>query len=192
MKIHIQHLLFLVLLYPLLCVQAVAQDERSPYTGNNTIIVALEGVEHRYEFISNQMLVRHNKERHSLECVIPVASLVPLSDTIPPAMAYEVLFGAKYPELLISIAAPVQQSNTGQFNPSSQNRTTTIRLQGVSNETVVPIAILSDKNSFYFSTNFDLMLGNFQASLPVKYLPVLTGRVLFSIDRAYWYNFAQR
>ncbi|GAA4436123.1 hypothetical protein GCM10023188_28840 [Pontibacter saemangeumensis] len=192
MKIYILRILYLILLYPLLCLDAFAQDERAPYTGNNTIIVALEGMGKRYDFISNQMLVRHNKERHTLECVLPVISLVPLNDTIPPAMAYEVLFGAKYPELLISIAAPVQQSNTGQFDPATRNRTTTIRLQGVNNETVVPVAFLADKNSFYFSTNFDLLLGNFQASLPIKYLPLLTGRVMFSIDKAYWYNLEQR
>lgn len=192
MKIYIQHILLFLLLCPLLCLPANAQDERSPYTGNNTIIIAFEGLGKRYEFVSNQMLVRHNKERHTLECVLPVASLMPLSDTIPPAMAYEVLFGSKYPELVISIAAPVEQSSTGQFNPSSTNRTTTIILQGVNNETVIPIAILSDKNSFYFSTNFDLELENFQASLPIKYLPLLTGRVLFSIDRAYWYNLGQQ
>ena len=192
MKIYIHRFVCLLLLYPLLCPDAFAQDERAPYTGNNTIIVALEGMGKRYDFISNQMLVRHNKERHTLECVLPVVSLVPLSDTIPPTMAYEVLFGAKYPELLISIAAPVQQSNTGQFDPATRNRTTTIRLQGVNNETIVPVAILADKNSFYFSTNFDLQLGNFQASLPIKYLPLLTGRVMFSIDKAYWYNLEQR
>ena len=103
-------------------------------------------------------------------------------------MAYEVLFGAKYPELLISIAAPEAQLNAAVFVPATMNRTTTIVLQGINNETVVPIAILSDKNSFYFSTNFDLNLESFQASLPIKYLPVLTGRVLVSIDKAYWYN----
>ena len=157
-------------------------------SGNNTILITLEGQSQRYEFKSDQMLVRHNRDRHTLECVVPVATLVPLNDTIPPAMAYEVLFGAKYPELLISIAAPDEQLNAAVFVPSTTNRTTTIVLQGINNETVVPIAILSDKNSFYFSTNFDLNLENFQASLPVKYLPVLTGRVLVSIDKAYWYN----
>lgn len=188
MKIYILRIFFFALLSSLFSAQAIAQDEREPYTGNNTILIAFEGQGQRYEFKSEQMLVRHNRDRHTLECVVPVATLVPLNDTIPPAMAYEVLFGAKYPELLISIAAPDEQLNAAVFVPSTTNRTTTIVLQGINNETVVPIAILSDKNSFYFSTNFDLNLENFQASLPVKYLPVLTGRVLVSIDKAYWYN----
>ena len=192
MKIYIPHVILLALLYPLLCLQALAQEERTPYTGNNSIIVALEGVDQRYEFISNQLLVRHNKVRNTLECILPIATLVPLNDTTPSAMAYEVLFGAKYPELFISIAAPVQQASAGLLNPASSNRTTTILLQGVNNETVVPVAILSDKSSYYFSTNFDVMLGNFQASLPIEYLPVLTGRVLFSIDKAYWSSIDQR
>ena len=188
MKIYILRLIFLAMFSSLISARAIAQDEREPYTGNNTIIVTFEGLGQRYEFKSDQMLVRHNRDRHTLECVLPVSTLVPLNDTIPPAMAYEVLFGAKYPELLISIAAPEAQLNAAVFVPATMNRTTTIVLQGINNETVVPIAILSDKNSFYFSTNFDLNLENFQASLPIKYLPVLTGRVLVSIDKAYWYN----
>lgn len=189
---YICHITLLLLLSPLLCLQAYAQDERAPFTGNNTIIVALEGVGQRYEFISNQLLVRHNKETHALECVLPVASLVPLSNTTPPAMAYEVLFGAKYPELLISIATPELQAGAGRFDPALKDRTTSINLQGVNNETVIPIAFLEDNNTLYFSTSFDLMLDNFKASLPVKYLPFLTGRVLFSIDKAYWHNLGQR
>jgi len=192
MKKYIQHIILLLLLYPLFYQPASAQNERAPYTGNNTIIVALEGIKHRYEFISNQLLVRHNEETHALECVLPIASLVPLNDTIPPGMAYEVLFGAKYPELLISIAAPEPQVSTGRYSPGTTERTTSINMQGVNNETVIPIAFLTDKNTFYFSTNFDLMLGNFQASVPVKYLPLLTGRVLFSIDKAYWYDLGPR
>ncbi|MCJ8167378.1 hypothetical protein MKJ04_21230 [Pontibacter sp. E15-1] len=183
-------LLFLALLPLCLLFQkeALAQNDRSAYTGNNTIRIDLEGIGQRYQFVSNQMLVRHNKETHRLECVVPVASLIPTNDSIPPDMAYEVLYGAKYPELLILIAEPEQQSSQGRFNPSTINRKTSINLQGVNNDTRIPVAYLKENTTIYFSTNFDLMLGNFQASMPVKYLPILTGRVLFSIEKAYWYN----
>lgn len=190
MKKYILHLLLLLL--PLVSLEALAQKEREPYTGNNTIVVVLEGIGQRYEFISKQLLVRHNKNTHRLECILPVASLVPLNDTTPPAMAYEVLFGAKYPELRIMIEAPEQQANTGRFTPANRGRTTSINLQGVNNETVIPVAFQPENNNFYFSTNFDLRLDNFQASLPVKYVPMLTGRVLVSIERAQWFNLGQR
>ncbi|GAB3539047.1 hypothetical protein GCM10027443_35140 [Pontibacter brevis] len=192
MKNYITKVFLGLLLLPLFSLEVLAQDEREPYTGNNTIVVALEGIGQRYEFVSNQMMVRHNKATHRLECVLPVASLVPLNDTIPPAMAYEVLFGAKYPELRIMIEAPEQQANTGRFTPANRGCTTSISLQGVNNETIIPVSFLPENNTFYFSTNFDLMLNNFQASLPVKYVPLLTGRVHFSIERAQWSNLGQR
>jgi hypothetical protein len=164
------------------------------YTGNNRILVTLEGVGQRYEFISEHLLVRHNKDTQRLECILPVSSLVPLNDTIPAAMAYEVLFGAKYPEMLIGIEAPVQQFSGGRFEPATitMNRSTSIRLQGVNNDTIIPVAFLPDRNTLYFSTNFELMLDNYRASMPVKYLPVLTGRVLVSIERAHWFSLSQR
>ncbi|RDV16610.1 hypothetical protein DXT99_02160 [Pontibacter diazotrophicus] len=192
MKKYLLPLFLTLLLLPLINLEALAQENRTPYTGNNTIIVSLEGIGQRYEFISDQLLVRHNETTHRLECVLPIASLIPLNDTIPPAMAYEVLFGAKYPELHIMIEAPEQQAGTGRFTPANRGRTTSISLQGVNNETIIPVAFQPEKNTFYFSTNFDLMLDNFQASMPVKYLPILTGRVLFSIERAQWYNLRQQ
>lgn len=192
MKKNLSYLFLILLLLPLSSLQCLAQEIREPYTGNNTIMVVLEGIGQRYEFISNQLLVRHNKNTHRLECVLPVASLVPLNDTTPPAMAYEVLFGAKYPELYIMIEAPEQPAGTGRFTPANRGRTTSINLQGVNNETIIPVAFQPEKNTFYFSTNFDLMLNNFQASMPVKYVPLLTGRVLFSIERAQWFNLGQR
>ena len=177
---------------PLISFEALAQLQRRPYTGNNTILVALEGFGKRYEFISQDLLVRHNKETRRLECILPVATLVPLDDSIPPTMAYEVLFGAKYPELYIMIETPEQQAFTGRFIPANRGRTTSIELQGVNNETVIPVAFQPENNVFYFSTNFDLLLGNFQASIPAKYLPLLTGRILFSIERAQWINLRQQ
>lgn len=192
MKNDIIPFFLLLLLLPFFGTQVLAQAEREPYTGNNTILVALEGIGQRYEFVSNQLLVRHNKATNRLECILPVATLVPLNPTVPPAMAYEVLFGAKYPELYIMIEAPEQQANTGRFTPANRGRTTSINLQGVNNETTIPVAFLPENNTFYFSTNFDLMLSNFQASMPVKYVPLLTGRVLFSIERAQWINLGMR
>lgn len=192
MKKYLLPLLLTLLLTPLISQKALAQANRGPYTGNNTIVVALEGIGQRYEFVSNQLLVRHNKDTHRLECVLPVSSLVPTNDTTPPAMAYEVLFGAKYPELYIMIEAPEQAGGTARFTPANSGRTTSINLQGVNNETIIPVAFQPEKNTFYFSTNFDLMLHNFQASLPVKYVPLLTGRVHVSIERAQWFNLGQR
>lgn len=193
MKKHKIFILLLLLLLPLFSLKVLAQEERQPYTGNNTILVALEGIGQRYEFVSNQLLVRHNKTTNRLECILPVATLVPLNPAVPPAMAYEVLFGAKYPELYIAIEAPTQQARDGKlFTPANRGRTTSINLQGVNNETTIPVAFLPEKNTYYFSTNFDLMLSNFQASMPVKYVPLLTGRVLFSIERAQWMNLGLR
>ncbi|AKD04558.1 hypothetical protein POKO110462_22760 [Pontibacter korlensis] len=182
-KLHPIYLLLLSLLI-LQNNQAEAQINRTPYTGSNRVLVALEGTESRYEFMSDQMLVRYNRENQQLECILPVSTLVPLHDTIPANMANEVLFEAKYPQLFISMAAPVQEINAGNLSPETMRRTTSIRLQGITNQAVLPVSFITESRSLYFSTSFDLMLDNFQASLPVAYLPLLTGRIFITIDRA--------
>lgn len=184
--------LVLLLLLSVVCIQAKAQQEPSPYTGSNRIIIAFEGPTSRYEFVSQQMLVRHNQATQKLECIIPVATLLPLNDTIPEDMAFEVLFGAKYPQLYLNIDAPQQKISAGNITPEIIRRTISIDLQGVNNESAIPVAFTSENNSLYFSTNFDLMLDNFQASMPVKYLPQLTGRMQISIERARWINRSMR
>ena len=182
-----------MVLLALLCnTTAVAQIERTSYTGNNRVVVALEGPFSRYEFTSQQMLVRYNKEAQVLECILPVETLIPLNDTIPADMAFDVLFGAKYPQLYIDIAAPVQKISAGNLTPETIRRTATIGLQGVRNNTVLPVAFTSENNSLYFSASFDLMLDNFNASLPIVYAPYLTGRILITLDRARWINMQAR
>lgn len=185
-------LLLLLPLFLLLCLPARAQFENGPYTGSNRIIIALEGPTSRYEFVSQQLLVRYNKNTQQVECMLPVQSLVPLNDSIPANMAYDVLFGARYPQLFINIAAPVEKISSGSLVPETIDRTTSVGLQGVNNETVIPVAFTSENNALFFSTSFDLMLDNFQASLPLEYLPLLTGRVLITIDHARWVNIRSR
>lgn len=186
-KLPIQYLVLLLIAF--LCgFTGYAQQEQTTYTGSNRVIIALEGQTNRYEFFSQQMIVRHNRATQKLECIIPVATLLPMNDTIPADMAFEVLFGAKYPQLYLNIDAPQQSISAGNLTPEIVRRTISIVLQGVNNESAIPVAFTSENNSLYFSTNFDLMLDNFQASLPVKYLPQLTGRMQISIDRARWVN----
>ncbi|GHA60621.1 hypothetical protein [Pontibacter akesuensis] len=171
---------------------AFAQTDRGAYTGSNSIMVALEGPLSRYEYGSQQLLVRHNKNSQQLELILPVASLLPLNDSVPPAMAYHTLFGAKYPQLLINIHMPDQTLELVRAAASVQDYTASIQLQGVNNETRIPVAINRKENTIYFSTNFDLMLDNFQGSIPVEYLPLLTGRILISIENAQWVDLQTR
>ncbi|MCX2741805.1 hypothetical protein [Pontibacter anaerobius] len=188
------YLLYLLLLFPLLfpASDATAQRNREPYTGNNRVLLALDGYAGRYQFISEQVLVRYNKDLQQLECVVPVETLVPLHDSIPQNMAYEVLFGAVYPQLYITLAAPVQQINAGSLSPETRRLSAAVRIQDVTDDTVVPVSFVPENNSFHFSTTFDLNLENFQASIPVAYVPLLTGRLLITVDRAHWIDLKRR
>ncbi|WP_276495738.1 hypothetical protein [Pontibacter litorisediminis] len=187
------HLLYLLLLLTLLSATGtLAQRNRAPYTGSNRVLLALDGPAGRYEFVSDQMLVRYNKETQQLECILPVETLLPVQDSVPQNMAYEVLFGAKYPQLLITMAAPVQQINAGNLSPETLERRTSVRLQNVTRDLEAPVSFAPESSSLYFSTTLDLRLEDFQASLPVAYLPLLTGRLIITIDRARWINLTSR
>ncbi|WP_460879337.1 hypothetical protein [Pontibacter rugosus] len=131
---------------------ATAQNERSSFTGTNRVMVALEGPLIRYDFVSKQMFVRHNKEAQRLECVIPVVSLLPLQDSVPPAMLYNVLFGAKYPQLLIRLHVPTQSAVPNDLLSATSNLTASVQIQGVTNETRVPVTFNTIDNTLYFTT----------------------------------------
>lgn len=187
-------LLYLLLLLPLLlqCFSATAQRNRSPYTGSNRVLLSLDGHVAPFEFMSDQVLVRYNKDAQQLECILPVETLIPMNDTIPRGMAYDVLFGARYPQVYISMAAPVQQINAGNMSPETIRRRTAVSIQGITQSIVVPVSFSPENTSLYFSTTFELRLEDFQASLPLAYLPLLTGRVTITIDRARWIDLNMR
>lgn len=159
---------------------------RRPFTANNFITLVLESPNGRYEFKSSELLVRYNRLTDQLECSVLINSLLPTSDTVPPGMAYEVLYGAKFPELVFQIDVPEEIISSGKPFPEPLNQRTYITLQGVTNQTRIPVIFTPDKNRLSFGTNFDLMLGNFEASIPVQYLPYLTGRLLINISNARW------
>ncbi|MBB6610055.1 hypothetical protein H7F15_03310 [Pontibacter sp. Tf4] len=170
----------------LLCqLNASAQTPR-PFTGKNTITIVLESPRGRYEFKSDELLVRYNRTREQLECSVLINSLYPTSDTIPANMAYDVLYGARFPELAFLIDVPNELMNSDRTGSSQQNQRTTITLQGNTNEKKIPVHFAPDKNTISFGTSFDLMLDNFEASIPARYLPVLTGRLLININNARW------
>ncbi|HEY4651475.1 MAG TPA: hypothetical protein VIG72_08670 [Pontibacter sp.] len=159
---------------------------RQPFTGRNLITVTLEGAKGRYEFRSQDLLVRYNRATEQLECSVLVNSLLPASDTIPAGMVYDVLYGARFPEFTFVIDVPKEIVNGGRTYAEPIRRRTSITLQGTTNEKNIAVVFAPEKNRITFGTDFDLVLANFQASIPAHYLPVLTGRLLITISNARW------
>ncbi len=158
----------------------------SNYTSDNKVMVKFYGNNQTYTFLSDELLVRYNSVTQKLECILNVATLVPVNDSIPADMAYDVFFGAKYPDLFLLIDAPVEKINGSNLYPGSISKTTTISLQGVSKQTTAPLTLTSSRNALVFNTSFDLMLDNFSASVPIQYYKLLTGRVMIAINNARW------
>jgi len=183
------HTLYLLIILLFLPGKPINAQTNTAYTSGNTILATLEGITKPFVFTSDQLLVQYNQNTRKLECILNVATLLPVSDTAaPPAMAYEVLYGAKYPELYFEIDMSSDQVSSPNLDRESILLPAKIRLQGVANETVIPVIISPDKQSLLFSTNFDLWLDSFQAIIPVKYTPLLTGRLFITIRSARWAN----
>ena len=175
----------LVILFLLTSSIAIAQSSGN-YTSDNKVMVKFYGKDQAYTFQSNDLLVRYNKTTQKLECILNIATLVPLNDSIPADMAYDVFFGAKFPDLLLYIDAPVEKVNGSNLYPGSINKVTTVNLQGISKQTTTPITLTASRNAIVFNTSFDLMLDNFSASVPIQYYKLLTGRVMIAINNAKW------
>jgi hypothetical protein len=180
-------ILLLMLILSSINLQVNAQG-REQYTGSNVILIGLESAKGLLEYRSDRLQVRYNKENSKIECRLPVSSIYPLSDTIPPEMAYQVFFGSKYHEVIFFIDAPADIINSPRINTEPQMRTAYIELQGTMNEKKVPVVFASDRGVINLSTNFDIVLGNFNASIPAAYIPFLNGRIQVAIRNARWLN----
>ncbi|WP_439883186.1 hypothetical protein ACSX1A_08430 [Pontibacter sp. MBLB2868] len=186
MRVPILRNYFLMLPLLLLLYAPANAQTNAAYTSDNRVFITFDGITKPYTFTSDQLLVRYNKNTQKIECILDLATLYPAHDTIPPTMAYDVFFGAKYPDLLFYIDAPVEKLNASNLYSETLEKKTTVNIQGVANQTTIPVAFLPERDSFIFSTSFDLMLDNFEASIPIKYFPVLTGRVVITINNARW------
>ncbi|WP_299708344.1 hypothetical protein [uncultured Pontibacter sp.] len=181
-----------VLLILLTMVSVRAQQHRIPYTSNNSIFVSLEGERSTYDFASNKMLVRYNENTRRLECLLPIAMLLPANDSTPVAMAQDVFFSSRFPDIYFEIEAPVEQINAGNRNRQTLNSRIFINIQGIIKETVVPVTFTPDRNMITFSTSFELMLQSMRLKVPARYTPILTGRILFTIHSARWADLRNR
>lgn len=192
MAMSMRRYLLPVLLCLLTVVSVQAQQQRIPYTSNNSIFISLEGDRSTYDFASNRMLVRYNENSRTVECLLPIAMLSPANDSTPIAMAQDVFFSSRFPDIYIEIQAPVEQINAGNRNRQTLNSRVFINIQGTIKETVVPVTFTPDRNMITFSTSFELMLQDMRLKVPARYTSLLTGRMLFTIHSARWADLRTR
>jgi len=161
---------------------------RQQYTGSNIILIGFETPEGIIDFQSEHLQVRYNKLTERLECRLPVNSLYPLHDSIPEDMAYEVLFGSKYPEMVFWIETPEAVQSEPSFTEEPVPTTVTIEFQGTPNQKKVPVVFASEEGYIILSTTFDMRMSHFRATVPAQYAPLLSGRLLIKIRNARWIN----
>ncbi|WP_018478200.1 hypothetical protein [Pontibacter roseus] len=177
---------FLLLLLLLLAPWAEAQQNRTPYTANNTILVNMEGQTGTYDYTSDRLLVRYNKETRNLECLLPLSYLTAANDSTPLVMAHDVFFTSRFPEIYIQIEAPIDRINAGKRSPQTMNSRLFINIQGINKEIVTPVTFTPDRNTISFSSSFEVLLDDMRLTIPAKYVPMLTGRIVFTIHNARW------
>ena len=173
-------------LLQLLASWALAQENRTPYTSNNAILINMEGQRGTYDFTSGLLLVRYNENTKRLECLLPLSNLAPANDSTPIVMAQDVFFASRYPEIYIEIEAPVDRINAGKRNPQTLNSRLFINIQGINKELVVPVTFTPGRNTISFSSSFEVLLDDMRIKVPAKYVTMLTGRMLFTIHNARW------
>lgn len=187
----LKHLLFTVACLVLLLPLSHGQT-RSTFTNGNSILITIEGNDGPYEFTSQDMLVRYNRNTQKIECILNIDNLLPANDSSPYVMAYDLFFAAKYPEFMIEIDAPEDRINAGNLSILTMDRRTRVFFQDAVQEMITSVAFAPDRRALLFSTDFDMNLENFQVLMPAKYLPVLTGRIKVAIRNARWVDMAPK
>ncbi|MCC9167485.1 YceI family protein [Pontibacter harenae] len=172
----------------LISVLPAKAQSRTPFTNGNTTIVTVKGNTADYDYVTPELLVRYNNTTQNVECVLNVASLRPANAEAPPGLVQDVFFVSKYPEFILEFKVPAESVAANRTGVQDLNTRASITFQGITNEVLIPVHLSSDKQSIVFSTNFDMMLDNHQGSIPAKYLPVLSGRIVITIQNARWAN----
>lgn len=185
-------LLLPVLLILLVVHWGQAQQNRTPYTSSNAIFINMEGHKGTYDFASRRLMVRYNENTMKMECVLQLGSLVSANDSTPVVMAHEVFFSSRYPDIYIEIDAPVDRINAARGNPLTLNSRVIITIQGIRKEMVTPVTFTPDRNSIAFSSSFDVLFTDMRLKIPAQYVPMLTGRMLFTIHNAHWADIKTR
>ena len=179
-------LLLPALIFLLMTAPTLAQQNRTPYTANNSIQISLEGERSTYDFQSVKMLVRYDQNTRKLECLLPIDNLLPANDSSPVSMVQDIFFASRYPQLYIEIEAPIEQINAGNRSRQTLNSRVFINIQGIIKEMVVPVTFTPDRKAITFSTSFELKLQDLRLRVPARYTSRLTGRMLFTVHSARW------
>ena len=163
-----------------------AQVDKS-FTGNNEGIFQIMGNEQPYNFLSNDIQTRLDKDRRQIEVILPIKSLEPaddplhmeiLHDVFPPRFVTQFYLTANFDREIISTEDFSQPVN--------------LKLDGVltfEEEQVylpVEISIFSvDETIFYNMTarfDLDLLDRNYEG----KYKEIITGEFLMVVNDARW------
>ena len=184
----VKNLLFLIFVVLVLALPAMSQTP-APFTTGNSTIVTIGGNTENYEHVSPELLVRYNQNTQNVECVLNVASLRPANLSAPLGLVQDVFFASKYPEFILEFKVPAENVTSERAGVQDLECRASVTFQGITNETVIPVQFTSNKQSLVFSSNFDIMIDNFQGSIPAKYLPILNGRITITIQNAQWTRF---
>ncbi|MFT2011238.1 hypothetical protein ACMA1I_21385 [Pontibacter sp. 13R65] len=177
-----RHLLITLLL---LFVATITNAQRNvTYTNDNSIFITIEGDTSLYEYSSRDMLVRYNQNTQKIECVINVASLLPLNNYSPAVIPQDIFFVANYPELLIEIEAPEEKINAGNLYTERVEKGIGLFIHNIPVNLTAPVVFTPDKRSLKLAATFELLLPDYRIAIPAKYTNMLTGRVRFAIQNA--------
>ncbi|TXK26976.1 hypothetical protein FVR03_21345 [Pontibacter qinzhouensis] len=130
------------------------------------------------------MLVRYNENTKKIECIINVASLLPVNNFSPAVIPQDIFFVANYPELYIEIDAPEEKINAGNLYTERLNQSIGLSIHNTPVNLMAPVAFTPDKRSLKLATTFEVILPDHRITIPAKYSPMLTGRVRFAIQNA--------
>ncbi|WP_187264610.1 hypothetical protein [Pontibacter beigongshangensis] len=176
---------FSVLGLLLLAVTTLSNAQRHvTYTNDNSIFITIEGDSSLYEYSTSEMLVRYNENTQKIECIIHVASLLPLNNYSPAVLPQDIFFAANYPELHIQIEAPEEKINAGNLYTERLDRGIGMFIQNMPVNITAPVVFTPDKRSLKLATTFELILPEYSIAIPAKYTSMLTGRVRFAIQNA--------
>lgn len=166
-----------------------AQDQwDDTFIGNNEGILQIKGTEQNYEFRSNNISARINRDQNRMEFVLPLNSFAPIASDPVHLQIYNDVFAAPLP-LKIYITVPFDREtfDTEDFSqPINLILNGVLTLLGESAQLPVEVSFFSAEDKVFYNMAARFNLEQINRAYEGIYREIITGEFGIIVNRASW------
>ncbi len=182
----------ILMLFILSCPVLLQRD--NAYAISNKANVLLHGVEQDFEFNTNDLRSRYNRQRQQFEFMLPLASVIARRDTSHQQIMTDLFFSGRRAQFIYITAEFAENlTNFEEYKvPREVELNSVVTIQDQSYDIPLLMSIMFDRQRvMYYSLSININLRQFGKEVPPQYASRLTGSMLITVPEGRWANFLE-